>query len=129
MRRGGPSAGAEAAKRAGVCWLRPAGAGTPPRLVWHAWYDGAVLVLSDPDQPLDELVTAGRAEVVLRDRTGDVRGASWTAGVEAVAPEDPRWSTYARALLAARLNLPDPEAALQRWRTTARVLRITSLDR
>ena len=131
MRRDAPAGPDQAAKRAGVCWLRPAGTddATPARLVWHAWYDGAVLVLSDADQPLDAVIAAGRAEVVLRARGGDVRGASWTAEVEVVAPDDPRWPACAGALLAARLNLPDPEAARQRWRRTAQVLRITSLDR
>lgn len=122
---------AEAAKRSGACWLRPLGAppGTSARLVWHTWYDGALLVLSDADQPLEPVVAAGRVEVVLRARTGDVRGLTWTGEVEVVGTEDPRWAAHAQALLTARLNLPDRDAALEGWRGTAQVLRITTLGR
>jgi hypothetical protein len=122
---------AKAAKSSGVCWLRPVGAepGTPWRLVWHTWYDGALLVLSDADQPLEPVVAAGRVEVVMRARTGDVRGPTWTGEVEVVGADDPRWAVHAQALLAARLNLPDLDAALEGWRRTARVLRITTLKR
>ena len=121
---------AEAGGRSRVCWLAPVGGlpgGAAARLVWHAWYDGGLVVLSGDDQPLPEELVRGPVIVVLRARTGDVRSATWDGEVEVVAPEDPRWPAHARALLAVRLNLPDPEAALERWRRTAKVLRITTL--
>jgi len=122
---------AEAARRSGVCWLRPVGGspGAPARLVWHTWYDGALLALSDTEQPLGPVVAAGRVEVVMRARTGDVRGLTWTGQVEVVVADDPRWAAHASALLTARLNLPDRDAALEGWRRTAQVLRITTLRR
>ena len=64
MRRDAPAGPDQAAKRAGVCWLRPAGTddATPARLVWHAWYDGAVVVVADEARD-DVPLLAGRTAV------------------------------------------------------------------
>ena len=127
---------AESAKKSRVCWLSlsgPAGGagvggaeGTarPPRLVWHAWYDGALLVLSGEDQQLPGAGSATSAEVVMRSKDTGARLIGWTGSVEVVDPEDERWEAHATALLAVRLNLPDPAAARARWRTDATILRV-----
>jgi hypothetical protein len=71
---------------------------------------------------------AGTADVVMRSKDTGGRLVSWTGSVEPVDPTDPRWDAHAAALLAVRLNLPDPAQALAQWRTTATIVRLTPLD-
>jgi hypothetical protein len=121
---------AESAKKSRVCWLTwsaggDSGGGPPaPRLVWHAWYEGALLVLSGEDQRLPGLDSATTAEVVLRSKDTGARLIGWTGTVEVVDPADQRWDAHAAALLAVRLNLPDPAAALAQWRSGAAIVRL-----
>lgn len=123
---------AEAAKKSRVCWLTWSGGSADdaaedrraPRLVWHAWYDGAVLVLSDDDQPLPGITTATTAEVVMRSKDTGGELVRWTGSVAVVEPTDGSWDEAAAALLGVRLNLPDPAAALAAWRSTATIVRI-----
>ena len=127
---------AESVKKSRVCWLSLTdadGGGEPdgadraarsPRLVWHAWYDGALLVLSGEDQLLPGAGSATSAEVVMRSKDTGARLIGWTGSVEVVDPEDERWEAHAAALLAVRLNLPDPAAARTQWRADATILRV-----
>ena len=126
---------AESAKKSRVCWLTLSGGDAsatgpsrPPRLVWHAWYDGALVVLSGEDQRLPGLDSATTAEVVMRSKDTGARLLGWTGTVEVVDPDDERWEAHAAALLAVRLNLPDPAAALDAWRADATVVRIVPAD-
>lgn len=115
---------AEAAKKSRVCWL--AWSGGSPRLVWHAWYDDALLVLAaEGEQPLPGLADAATAEVTFRSKDTGGRLVRWTGSVEVVDPDDPGWDAGAAALLGVRLNLPDPAAALATWRTGAAIVRVT----
>jgi hypothetical protein len=119
---------AESAKKSRVCWLTwSGGAGDAPgspRLVWHAWYDDALLVLSGEDQRLPGAESATAAEVVMRSKDTGARLVTWSGAVEVVDPEDERWDAYATALLAVRLNLPDPDVARAQWRDGATILRV-----
>ena len=126
---------AESAKKSRVCWLTFSGEDAradvqarAPRLVWHAWYDGALLVLSGEDQRLPGIDSATTAEVVMRSKDTGARLVGWTGTVEVVDPDDERWETHAAALLAVRLNLPDPAAALDAWRADATIVRIVPAD-
>ena len=119
---------AEAAKKSRVCWLSWPGSGQTPRLVWHAWYDGALLVLSGEDQRLPGLDAATTAEAVMRSKDTGARLVGWTGSVDVVEPDDERWEACAGALLAVRLNLPDPAAALDAWRADATVVRVVPAD-
>jgi hypothetical protein len=122
---------AECARRSAVCWLsweqegsagRP---GTRDRLVWHAWYDGAVLVVDgDGAQCLPGLAAASAATATMRSKDTGGRVLGCAVAVHVVAPDDPEWEAQARALLAVRLNAPDAEATLEAWRTRATVLRL-----
>ena len=96
--------------------------------MWHAWYDGALVVLSGEDQRLPGLDSATTAEVVMRSKDTGARLLGWTGTVEVVDPDDERWEAHAAALLAVRLNLPDPAAALDAWRADATVVRIVPAD-
>ena len=114
----------EAAKKSRVCWL--SWGSVAPRLVWHAWYDDALVVVSgDPGQVLRGLADAGTVDVTLRSKDTGGRLVRWTGTVTVIDPEDERWDAHAAALLAVRLNLPDPAAAVAGWRTGATILRIT----
>lgn len=119
-----PALVAEAARKSRVCWLSWDGA-RPPRLVWHAWYDDVLVVLSaQGEQLLDGLATAGTVDVTMRSKDTGARLLGWTGWVEVVDPGTDRWEAHAAALLGVRLNLPDPGAALEAWRTAGTVMRI-----
>jgi hypothetical protein len=123
-----PALVAEAARKSRICWLSYEHAGTPhtERLVWHAWYDDALVVLSeDPGQVLDGIGEVDRAEVTLRGKDGGTRLVTWTGEVTRVDPGSEEWDGHADALLGVRLNLADPQEALERWRTDATVVRIS----
>ena len=119
----------EAARKSRVCWLsydHPGGS-VRDRLAWHTWHDDALVVLSGvpPEQRLEGLADAEVAEVVLRSRHTRARLVSWSGRVGVVSPTAPAWADHARALLGVRLNLPDPAAALDAWRETATIVRLT----
>ena len=118
---------AESARKSRVCWLSWSGppASGRPRLVWHVWYDGALVVLSgDADQVLPGLEESSTAEVTTRSKDTGGRLLTWTGAVEVVDPGSASWDQHAAALLGVRLNLPDQPAALERWRATGTVVRI-----
>jgi hypothetical protein len=110
----------EAARKSAVCWVgyRHADGVVTDRLVWHVWHDGAVVVLAgDTGQPLEGLPRATGAEVTMRSKDTRQRLVTWPARVEVVEPGTEQWDAHAAALAAARLNLPDPAAAVESWRT------------
>jgi hypothetical protein len=110
---------AEAARKSAVCWVgyRHPGGVVADRLVWHVWHDSAVVVLAgDTGQPLEGLTQATEAEVTMRSKDTKSRLVTWTARVEVVEPGTGQWEAHAAALVAERLNLPDPAAALESWR-------------
>jgi hypothetical protein len=114
----------EAARKSSVCWVgyrHPEGVVTD-RLAWHVWHDDAVVVLAgDTGQPLEGLALAAGAEVTLRSKDTRQRLVTWPARVEVVEPGTEEWDAHAAALAAARLNLTDPAAAVESWRTDPRV--------
>jgi hypothetical protein len=133
---------AESAKKSRVCWLSWPGS-TEPRLVWHAWYDDALLVLSGDEQPLPGIEMAaagstgtgsavigpqGTVQVTMRSKDTGGRLLTWTGTVEVVDPATGSWDENAAALLAVRLNLPDPPETLAAWRQHATIVRITPVD-
>ena len=121
-----PALVAESARKSGVCWV--GWDGRPPRLVWHAWYDGALVVLSGEDQELPGIESATTAEVVMRSKDTGALLVSWTGSVHVVDPASESWDGHAAALLGVRLNLPDPATSLRDWRTGATVVRIDPAD-
>ena len=114
---------AEAAKKSRVCWL--AWDGRSPQLVWHVWYDDALVVLSgDEGQVLPGLDASETVQVTMRSKDTGGRLVDWRGTVEVVSPEAASWPDHAAALLGVRLNLIDPGAALAAWRATGVIVRI-----
>ncbi|MEV6526828.1 hypothetical protein AB0M43_33345 [Longispora sp. NPDC051575] len=102
----------EAAKKAAIAWLTPGGA------VWCLWIDGALFVVSGPDeQAAPGLSGAATATVTLRGDHGG-RIVDWTADVSAVTPGTEEWDAVAPQLAAKRLNLSAAEDTVARWAST-----------
>ncbi len=118
----------ECARKSQVSWI--AWADEPERLVWHAWLDerggGPALVILDGDtgQRLPGLVASGQVRVTMRSRDTGGAVVTWTGHVTALEPGSPGWQAHVAALLAARLNLPEPASAAERWAECCTVLRV-----
>ena len=119
---------AEATRKAGLIWVRPAGE-TRARGVWHVWRDDAAggpaayVVHGGGEQtfpwPLDGPVT-----VLTRSKETGARLVAWTAEPSRVRPEDPDWEPTVTALAAARLNAPDHATMTERWARESEVVRL-----
>ncbi|MCW2778495.1 MAG: hypothetical protein JWN17_2220 [Frankiales bacterium] len=113
---------AEATRKSGLVWVRPAEGGRE-QPVWHVWHDDAAWVVTGGlEQPFPD---AEQVEVVVRSRArqGDRLG-QWSATVEVVAPGAPGYDDAVRVLHAERLNAPDGEEQPARWARGSRVLRL-----
>jgi hypothetical protein len=115
---------AEAAKKSDLLWVDT---GTPPaRPVWHVWRDDAVWVVTGGlEQPDPGLVDGATVRLVLRSRDTWSRLLSVDATVSRVDTSAAGWDEAATALHAKRLNSPDGDAALDRWRRESTVWRLT----
>jgi hypothetical protein len=113
----------EAAKKAAVAWVRVDGG--PALLVWTAWIDGALYVVTgDGEQAVPGLATAGTSEVSLR---GDHGGLiiTWEATVTVVDPAGETWATVAPQLAAKRLNgTGTTDEVVARWAASCVLLRL-----
>lgn len=116
----------EATKKSGMVWVRvPDGDGRAHGL-WHLWQDGAAYILTGPDeQQLPGLNAAATAEVIVRSKDKQSRLVAWEGSVTAVEPGGEEWNAVLPNLLGKRLNLPDGEAAAQRWAQRCRLHKIT----
>ncbi|MEY9843980.1 hypothetical protein [Streptacidiphilus sp. MAP5-3] len=114
----------EAAKKSGLLWVRQ-GDGRD-RALWHAWVDGAVVVVGDGgEQPLPPQLQDG-AEVVVTLRSKDKWGrlVAFTARVETMSPRGDAWEAAVEELKSKRLNALDHDGVTDRWATESRVLRL-----
>lgn len=118
----GPEVAGELARRTSTCWV---GVGDRTRAVWCAWAAGGLCVVSGGDEqaPL-EVDDGAEVEVLLRSRDTGGRLPAWSGTVSVVRPGDEAWPEVTDALVAQRLNLPDPQAAPARWAATSTVHRI-----
>jgi hypothetical protein len=115
----------EAAKKSGLLWLRPAGPEHRAQALWHVWQDGVGYVLTGGlEQPAPEGL-ADRAFVTLRSKDKGARLVTFEVAVDPVEPGSDAWSALLPALLSSRLNLPDGEAAAQRWARECVLHRLT----
>ncbi|GGK30365.1 hypothetical protein GCM10010124_23920 [Pilimelia terevasa] len=105
---------AEASRRAALVWV--AAAGRPAAALWCLpLADGLYVVTGPGEQDAPGLAGAATAEVTARGDHGG-RIATWTAAVDRIAPDGPRWAEAAAALAAKRLNGGGPAADLvARW--------------
>ena len=118
----------EAAKKSGLVWIRavglPRSAGEHrAQPVWHLWQDGAIHVLTGGlEQPapggLDALPIdegSAKAHVTIRGKDKNGRLVTFEAEVTRIPADSDEWQALVPGLMAKRLNLPDGEAAPQRW--------------
>ena len=117
---------AELGRRTDVCWVRH---GDVTQAVWHAWVDdergGALAVVSGGDeQPFPEVADGARVEVLMRSKDTGGRVLTWAGLASVVRPADERWQPTVAALVARRLNLPDPAGAPERWAEHSVVRRV-----
>ena len=103
----------EAMKKAAIAWLTVNGPAFP---VWCLWIDGALYVVSGPDeQPAPGLAEAQSAVVTARGDHGG-RIVSWPAEVSRVAPDRDEWTAVAAQLAGKRLNAPGTaDETVARW--------------
>lgn len=115
----------EAAKRAGLIWVRRRDAATPPRALWFAWLDGnAYVVTGGGEQPAPEGLDAGaQVELTITSKDKRTRLLGAVAGAEHVSPGTAEWDAVIPILRSRRLNLPDGDGAAVRWAREAVVWR------
>ncbi|KJS54005.1 hypothetical protein VM98_21920 [Streptomyces rubellomurinus subsp. indigoferus] len=114
----------EAAKKSGLLWVRADGE-AHSRALWHAWHDGAVVVVGGGgEQPLHGLAAGGGAEVTVRSKDKGGRLTGWSARVSELAPNTEAWLGAVEELKGKRLNAPDTDAIAERWARECRVLRL-----
>ncbi|GAA3032931.1 hypothetical protein GCM10020229_50480 [Kitasatospora albolonga] len=114
----------EAAKKSGLLWVRADGQ-PQARPVWHAWHDGAVVVVGDgAEQPLHGLTAGQGAEVTVRSKDKWGRLTAWPARVSELAPGSEAWTGAVEELKGKRLNAPDTDTIGDRWARECRVLRL-----
>lgn len=119
---------AEAAKKSDLLWVVVGSA--PARPVWHVW-DGhaVVVVVGGLEQPDPGLADGSPVELILRSKDKGSR----ILVVEAVAAQVPsdsaQWDELAAAVHAKRLNSPDGDSAVARWRQESTLWRLTATGR
>ncbi|MFB7667174.1 hypothetical protein ACFC1R_25080 [Kitasatospora sp. NPDC056138] len=114
----------EAAKKSGLLWVQAEGQ-PHSRALWHAWHDGAVVVVGDgAEQPLHGLTDRSTAAVTVRSKDKWGRLVGWTARVGELAPGSEAWTGAVEELKGKRLNAPDTDAIGERWARECRVLRL-----
>jgi hypothetical protein len=115
----------EAAKKSGLVWVRGAGPGLRAQPVWHVWQDGSVYVLTGGlEQPAPPGLT-DHGYVTVRSKDKWSRLATFAVSVDVVHPGSQEWDAVVPALLGKRLNLPDGDAAPQRWARESTLFKLT----
>ncbi|MGW4897528.1 hypothetical protein ACWEQL_35550 [Kitasatospora sp. NPDC004240] len=114
----------EAAKKSGLLWVCADGQESA-RALWHAWYDGAVVVVGDgAEQPLHGLRAGAGARITVRSKDKGGRLTGWTARVTELEPHGEAWLGAVEELKGKRLNAPDTDTIADRWARECRVLRL-----
>jgi hypothetical protein len=113
---------AEGATRSGVVWVRPS-ASARYHLAWHAWHEGAVLLVSGGGEqelpPLDGIV-----ELVVPSKDSRARLATVLTRARVLAPGTLEWAAAVGVLAAKRLNDRDPAGQRDRWARSATVVQL-----
>ncbi|MEE8599548.1 hypothetical protein [Euzebya tangerina] len=95
--------------------------------VWFIFDSGVIYVFSGPTEQEVDGLTPETEEVRIVARSKDLRSAvvRTTAKVEVVPTDDPRWTKAAESGIGKRLNLPDGEGAIDRWRENCTLYALT----
>lgn len=113
----------EATKRAGLVWLNLPD--VPPRAAWHVWHDGAAYVVTGGiEQQLPGLLDLAQTVVTVPSKDNRSRLVSWLADCQRLAPGSDAWNAVLPVLTAGRLNLPDGEAAPDRWARECAIVKL-----
>lgn len=126
----------ESAKKSGLLWVLAdgvsdgarggaRGGAAQSRPLWHAWHDGAVVLVGDgAEQPLHGLTAGAGAAVTVRSKDKWGRLVGWRARVVALEPHTEAWTGAVEELKGKRLNAPDTDTIADRWARECRVLRL-----
>jgi hypothetical protein len=128
----------KALAKGAVLWLtvpQPPGRGrrrntpeTHTQPVWFVFEDGKVYVFSGPtEQEVPALAEAREVELTARSKDVRSRVSRVPATVRLIDPGDPLFEKIARAGLGRRLNLPDGDGALDRWKANCILAELTPL--
>ena len=114
------------AKKSGLVWITAHDRTYP---VWHELVDGAdgwaiCVVGGGGEQPIPDVHDDDKVLLLLRSKTNRQLVATVEATVEVLTPESSEWEDVTAALKSGRLNLLDPDHAIERWARESRVLRL-----
>ena len=94
--------------------------------VWYVWTDGKVYVLDGPsEQQVPGLPQATEVTITARSKDLRSRVSDVPAAVAVIPNDSERFDVIARMGLGRRLNLPDGDGALERWRGNCTLLELT----
>jgi hypothetical protein len=119
-----------ALKKSAVCWLTipQAGGGDVIRPAWYVQQGRSLFVLSGGDeQQLPGLTEAARVTVTVKSKEIKATIGTTEADVRIVTDDD-EFERIAALGLGTRLNLPDGDRALQRWKDTCVLAELTPRD-
>ncbi|MDP9023670.1 MAG: hypothetical protein M3N57_13435 [Actinomycetota bacterium] len=115
-------------KKSAIIWVtipQPDG-GAVTKPAWFVYQGGKVFVLTGPDEQ-DLTNIQGADEVTLTARSKDVRAriGAVPASVRIIDNDSDEFDRIATLGVGTRLNLPDGEAALERWKDTCTLVELT----
>jgi hypothetical protein len=94
--------------------------------VWYVWTDGKVYVLDGPtEQQVPGLPQAEQVMITARSKDLRSRVSDIPASVAVIPNDTEQFDLIARMALGRRLNLPDGDGALERWRSRCVLLELT----
>lgn len=118
----------KALKKGTILWLtvpQPDGS-AHEQAVWFVYSDGKVYVVSGPtEQDVPHLADVDEIQITARSKDVRSRVSRLPAAVRVIAPDDPEYDTVAEMALPKRLNLTDPNDAIDRWKTTCALVELT----
>jgi hypothetical protein len=94
--------------------------------VWFVFDAGKVYVFSGPtEQEVPGLQTASQVEIIARSKDARSRVSRVPATIRRVPDTDPLFDRIGQVGMGRRLNLPDGESALERWRKNCVLVELT----
>ena len=94
--------------------------------VWYVFEGGKVYVLTGPtEQQVPGLTDSRQVELLVRSKEDRSRIARVRTDVRLIAGDDPQFDRIGRTALGKRLNLPDGDGALERWRGNCSLVELT----
>lgn len=118
----------KAVKKGSILWLsvpQPDGS-RHEQPVWFVHEGGKIYVVSGPtEQDVPHLGDAAEIDIIARSKDIRSRVSRVPASVRVIDPDDPLYEKVAETALPNRLNLDDPDEALDRWRTNCVLVELT----